>query len=86
MPCVVLPGFLCLAFSEFGSTAGWFARDPSILRRVGHVLLQVPFAAQRNPRNIVIADDCFQSLKFPGDRVSQAVIKAVEKLFGSMCL
>lgn len=67
-------------------TVGWFARDPSILRRVGHVLLQVPFAAQRNPRNIVIADDCFQSLKFPGDRVSQAVIKAVEKLFGRQIL
>ncbi|XP_016477976.1 translocon at the outer membrane of chloroplasts 64-like [Nicotiana tabacum] len=62
-------------------TVGWFARDPSILRRVGHVLLQVPFASQRNPRNVVIADDCFQSVN-SGDRVSQAVIKAVEKLFG----
>lgn len=67
-------------------TVGWFARDPSILRRVGHVLLQVPFAAQRNPRNVVIADDCFQSLNFPGDRVSQAVTKAVEKLFGRQIL
>ncbi|XP_060205439.1 outer envelope protein 64, chloroplastic [Lycium barbarum] len=67
-------------------TVGWFARDPSILRRVGHVLLQVPFAAQRNPRNVVIADDCFQSLNFPGDRISQAVTKAVEKLFGRQIL
>ncbi|KAK4350090.1 hypothetical protein RND71_029403 [Anisodus tanguticus] len=67
-------------------TVGWFAREPSILRRVGHVLLQVPFAAQRNPRNVVIADDCFQSLSFPGDRVSQAVTKAVEKLFGRQIL
>lgn len=73
------------SYSEFGPTAGWFARDPSILRRVGHVLLQVPFASQRNPRNVVIADDCFQSVN-SGGRVSQAVIKAVEKLFGSMCL
>lgn len=86
MPCVDLSGVLCLAFSEFEPTAGWFARDPSILRRVGHVLLQVPFAAQRNPRNVVIADDCFQSLKFPGDRISQAVTKAVEKLFGRQIL
>ncbi|OIT33300.1 PREDICTED: outer envelope protein 64, chloroplastic [Nicotiana attenuata] len=62
-------------------TVGWLARDPSILRRVGHVLLQVPFASQRNPRNVVIADDCFQSVN-SGGRISQAVIKAVEKLFG----
>ncbi|CAN4086608.1 unnamed protein product [Withania somnifera] len=67
-------------------TVGWFAREPSILRRVGHVLLQVPFAAPRNPRNIVIADDCFQSVNYPGDRVSQAVTKAVEKLFGRQIL
>ncbi|XP_015069631.1 outer envelope protein 64, chloroplastic [Solanum pennellii] len=67
-------------------TVGWFARDPSILRRVGHVLLQVPFVAQRNPRNVVIADDCFQLLKSPGDRISQAVTKAVEKLFGRQIL
>ncbi|KAK6127746.1 hypothetical protein DH2020_038522 [Rehmannia glutinosa] len=32
----------------------------------------VPYAAQRNPRNIVIADDCFQSSKFPADRITQA--------------
>ncbi|KAJ8553489.1 hypothetical protein K7X08_024167 [Anisodus acutangulus] len=67
-------------------TVGWFARDPSILRRVGHVLLQVPFTAQRNPRNVVIADDCFQSLSFLGDHISQAVTKAVEKLFGRQIL
>ncbi|CAN4088737.1 unnamed protein product [Withania somnifera] len=67
-------------------TVGWFAREPSILRRVGHVLLQVPFAAPRNPRNIVIADDCFQSVNFPGDCISQAVTKAVEKLFGRQIL
>ncbi|MCE5165779.1 hypothetical protein HAX54_012245 [Datura stramonium] len=48
----------------------------------GMFWLQVPFAAQRNPRTIVIADDCFQSLNFPGDRNSQAVTKAVENLFG----
>ncbi|PHT47369.1 Translocon at the outer membrane of chloroplasts 64 [Capsicum baccatum] len=65
---------------------GWFAREPSILRRVGHVLLQVPFAPQRNPRSVVIADDCFQSVNFPGDHVSQAVTKAVEKLFGRQIL
>lgn len=58
--------------------------DPSVLRRVGHVLLQVPYVAQRNPRNIVIADDCFQLSKVPADRVTQVVIKSIEKLYGSM--
>ncbi|CAA0828602.1 Outer envelope protein 64- chloroplastic [Striga hermonthica] len=62
--------------------AGWFAKDPNVLHRVGHVLLQVPYAAQRNPRKIVIADDCFQSSKFPSDRITQVVIKSIEKLYG----
>lgn len=67
-------------------TVGWFAKDPSILRRVGHVLLQVPFSVQRNPRNIIIADDCFQLSKAPVDRVTQVVIKSTEKLFGRQVL
>ncbi|CAA0825508.1 Outer envelope protein 64- chloroplastic [Striga hermonthica] len=67
-------------------TVGWFAKDPSVLRRVGHVLLQVPYSAQRNPRNIVIADDCFQSSKFPADRITQVVIKSIEKLYGRQVL
>lgn len=64
--------------------AGWFAKDPIILRRVGHLLLQVPFAVQRNPRSIIIADDCFQLVKNSVDRVAPVVIKSTEKLFGSM--
>ncbi|KAJ9676807.1 hypothetical protein PVL29_022021 [Vitis rotundifolia] len=63
-------------------TVGWFAKDPSILRRVGHVLLQLPYAVQRNPRQIIFADDCFQSLRIPVDRVYQVVLKSTEKLFG----
>ncbi|CAA0828601.1 Outer envelope protein 64- chloroplastic [Striga hermonthica] len=64
------------------NVAGWFAKDPNVLRRVAHVLLQVPYAAQRNPRNIVIADDCFQSSKFPSGHITQVVIKSIEKLYG----
>lgn len=66
--------------------AGMFAKDPNVLRRVGHVLLQLPYAVQRNPRQIIIADDCFQLLKIPVDRVTQAVTKSTENLFGSMFL
>ncbi|KAL0429558.1 UNVERIFIED_CONTAM: Outer envelope protein 64, chloroplastic [Sesamum radiatum] len=65
---------------------GWFAKDPSVLRRVGHVLLQVPYAAQLNPRNIVIADDCFQLSKVPAEHITQMVVKSVEKLYGRQVL
>ncbi|KAF5445510.1 hypothetical protein F2P56_034557 [Juglans regia] len=67
-------------------TIGWFAKDPNILRRVGHVLLQLPYAVQRSPRQIIIADDCFQLLKISVDRVAQVVIKSTEKLFGRQAL
>ncbi|KAJ9552815.1 hypothetical protein OSB04_016860 [Centaurea solstitialis] len=67
-------------------TVGWFAMDPSILRRVGQVLLPVPFAVQRNPRNVVIADDCFQLSKIPIDRLTQVVIRSTENLFGKQVL
>ncbi|WVZ22546.1 hypothetical protein V8G54_001090 [Vigna mungo] len=67
-------------------TVGWFAKDPSILRRVGHILLQAPFVVQRSPRQIIIADDCFQHINVPLDRSSQVVVKATEKLFGRQVL
>eukprot|EP00262_Sarcandra_glabra_P004369 TRINITY_DN15334_c0_g1_i1.p1 TRINITY_DN15334_c0_g1~~TRINITY_DN15334_c0_g1_i1.p1 ORF type:complete len:653 (-),score=115.88 TRINITY_DN15334_c0_g1_i1:547-2319(-) len=67
-------------------TIAWFARDPSILRRVGHLLLQLPYAESRMPRHIIIADDCFQLLKIPMSRVTQVVIRSTEKLFGRQVL
>ncbi|CAL0313772.1 unnamed protein product [Lupinus luteus] len=67
-------------------TVGWFAKDPNILRRVGHILIQAPFVIQRNPRQIIIADDCFQYLNVPLDRSSQLVINATEKIFGKQVL
>ena len=70
-------GFYC-------TMTGLFAKDPNVLRRVGHVLLQLPYVVQRNPRQIIIADDCFQLLNIPVDRITQAVTKSTENLFGSM--
>ncbi|XP_077230163.1 amidase 1-like [Tasmannia lanceolata] len=64
-------------------TVGWFARDPVILNRVGHVLLPIPDVDPVPPSHIIIADDCFQLLSIPSDRVAQVLIKSVEKLFGS---
>ncbi|GAB2270208.1 hypothetical protein Dimus_005115 [Dionaea muscipula] len=62
---------------------GCFAKDPDVLRRVVHVLLQIQFTSQRNPRQILVADDCFELIKIPVDRVAQPVIRSTEKLFGS---
>uniref|UniRef100_A0A7C9FIU3 Amidase n=1 Tax=Opuntia streptacantha TaxID=393608 RepID=A0A7C9FIU3_OPUST len=67
-------------------TVGCFARDPSVLRRVGYVMMQLQFAASRNPRQIVIADDCFELLKIAVDRVTQPVIRSTEKIFGRQVL
>ncbi|KAL3512174.1 hypothetical protein ACH5RR_024891 [Cinchona calisaya] len=67
-------------------TVGWFAKDPTTLRRVGHALLQVSFTVQRNPRSILVADDCFHLLNTSADWVTQAVVKSIEKLFGRQVL
>ncbi|KAJ4956095.1 hypothetical protein NE237_012878 [Protea cynaroides] len=63
-------------------TVGWFARDPVILNQVGRVLLQLPNVEPVQPSHIVIPDDCFQLLSIPSDRVTQVLLKSVEKLFG----
>ena len=63
---------------------GWFAKDPKILGLVGHVLLQLPFGVQRNPRSVLIADDCFELLKTPVSRITESVVRSTEKLLGSM--
>ena len=55
----IIPVSSCL------DTVGLFAKDPNILHRVGLVLLQLPFSDKRNPRQILLADDCFQLLKIP---------------------
>ncbi|KAI4351029.1 hypothetical protein L6164_005418 [Bauhinia variegata] len=81
-----IPHTGCIHVSTSLDTIGLFARDPNILHRVGHMLLPASFVAQRNPRQIVIADDCFQLLNVPPDRSSQVVIKSTEKLFGKQVL
>ncbi|XP_050223140.1 amidase 1 [Mercurialis annua] len=63
-------------------TVGWFARDPVILNRVGRVLLQLTELGQTKPSQIIIAEDCFQLSSIPTNRVSQVLVKSVEKLFG----
>ncbi|CAI0400427.1 unnamed protein product [Linum tenue] len=75
-----------LTISPSLDTVGLFANDPDVLRRVGHVLLQLPFGVQRKPRQIIIADDCFELFKIPFDKLAQALITSTEKLFGRQAL
>ncbi|KAH9320512.1 hypothetical protein KI387_015151, partial [Taxus chinensis] len=56
----------------------WFARDPNVLRRVGHVLLQLPLSDFRRPRRILIADDCFQLSKILTEKIVDVVARSVE--------
>ncbi|KAL9239033.1 hypothetical protein vseg_013390 [Gypsophila vaccaria] len=67
-------------------TIGCFARDPNVLRRAVHIMMQLQFSTQRNPRNIIVADDCFELLQFPVHRLTQPVIRSTEKLYGRQVL
>ncbi|GMJ12920.1 ARABIDOPSIS THALIANA TRANSLOCON AT THE OUTER MEMBRANE OF CHLOROPLASTS 64-V, outer membrane 64 [Hibiscus trionum] len=61
---------------------GCFARDASILHRVGHVLLKLKAVEPRRGRQLVFADDLFQLSKVPKQKTAHVVSKAVEKLSG----
>ena len=62
---------------------GWFARDPNVLRKVGHVLLQQPQHETKKPRHILIADDCF-SLSDAQNKQLAVVLSSIENAYGSM--
>lgn len=60
---------------------GWFARDPSVLRRLGNVLLK-PNVEPKRPRCFIFADDLFEFSKIPMRTASYAMKKATENLSG----
>lgn len=62
--------------------SGIFARDPSVLHRVGHVLLRLNPVEPRRTRRIVVADDLFQLSKVPQQKTVYIVSKVTEKLSG----
>ncbi|TYH37084.1 hypothetical protein ES332_D12G016400v1 [Gossypium tomentosum] len=68
--------------SQSLDTIGWFARDPSVLRRVGHVLLKVKAVEPKRERRLVFADDLFQLSKVTKQKTVYVVSKAIEKLSG----
>jgi hypothetical protein len=61
---------------------GWFARDPSVLHRVGDVLLPAAAGGVKQTRQIVFADDCFEFLKVSNHRTVHAIKNAVQTLPG----
>ncbi|KAL1328117.1 hypothetical protein HN51_038048 [Arachis hypogaea] len=63
-------------------TVGWFARDPSVLHRVGHVLLKLNSAETKRSRSIIFADDLFQLSKIPTQKTVYVVGKAIENMSG----
>ncbi|KAE9613448.1 hypothetical protein Lal_00016381 [Lupinus albus] len=63
-------------------TVGWFARDPSVLHRVGHVLLQLNPVETKRSRCIIFADDLFQLSKVQTQKTIHAISKAIENLSG----
>ncbi|KVI01833.1 outer envelope protein 64, mitochondrial isoform X1 [Cynara cardunculus var. scolymus] len=68
--------------SQSLDTVGIFARDPSVLHRVGHVLLQLNPVEPRRTRRIIVADDLFQLSKVPQQKTVYIVSKVTEKLSG----
>ncbi|XP_074584735.1 outer envelope protein 64, mitochondrial [Curcuma longa] len=68
--------------SQTLDTIGWFARDPSILHCVGHVLLQASPLVLKRTRRFLLADDCFQLLRVPKQRTVDVLSKAIENLSG----
>ncbi|XP_061365456.1 outer envelope protein 64, mitochondrial [Gastrolobium bilobum] len=66
--------------SQSLDTVGWFARDPSVLHRVGHVLLQLNSVEPKRTRRIMFADDLFQLSKVPTQKTVYVIGKAIENL------
>ena len=82
--CIFL--FTILLLHHFCNLSGWFARDPSILHRVGHILLQINPVQPRRVRRLMIADDLFQLSKVPKQKTVHVVNKVAENLSGCKLL
>ncbi|KAL3814407.1 hypothetical protein ACJIZ3_015675 [Penstemon smallii] len=68
--------------SQSLDTVGCLASDPSVLHRVGHVLLQLNPLEPKKTRRIIIADDVFQLSKVPMLKTVHIVSKITGKLSG----
>ncbi|EPS64745.1 hypothetical protein M569_10030, partial [Genlisea aurea] len=67
-------------------TVGWFARDPIILRQVGHVLLQLKdddHELTAKFSRIIVAKDCLSLLDTRHQQLTQVLISSIEELYGN---
>lgn len=62
--------------------SGFFARDPSVMHRVGHVLLNLKQVEPKRTRRCIIADDLFQLSKAPKQNILSVVCKVIKDLKG----
>ncbi|KAJ4755638.1 Glutamyl-tRNA(Gln) amidotransferase subunit A [Rhynchospora pubera] len=67
-------------------TVGWFAKEPGVLHKVGYVLLQLSYTNSYQPRQFIMAEDCFDMVKIQSSRLTQVVVRSVERLFGRQVL
>lgn len=65
-----------------GNLSGCFACDPSVLHRVGHVLLQLNQVESRRTRRCIVADDLFQLSKVPLQKTVSVVSRVTKNLKG----
>lgn len=61
-------------------TAGWFARDPMLLERVGRVLLG-DHASERSTARLLLAQDAFA---IAGDEITRALRPALERVTAAL--
>uniref|UniRef100_A0A0D9VL71 Amidase domain-containing protein n=1 Tax=Leersia perrieri TaxID=77586 RepID=A0A0D9VL71_9ORYZ len=74
-----------IANSQSLDTIGWFARDPSVLHRVGDVLLPAATGGLTQIRQLYFADDCFELLsllKVPNEKTINVIENAIQTLPG----
>lgn len=56
------------------------------MRQVGHILLQLPYMDARQPRQFLIADDCFKLSLIPTEHTVGTVRRSIQKVFGGEIL
>lgn len=71
-----------ISSSQSLETVGFFARDPSVMHRVGHVLLNLKQVEPKRTRRCIIADDLFQLSKVPKQNILSVVCKVIKDLKG----
>ncbi|KAL9262295.1 Outer envelope protein 64, mitochondrial-like protein [Drosera capensis] len=81
-----LTGVLPNSHSLDTSVRGWFAQDPSIRNRVGHVLLGLNTLEPKRARHILFAEDLFELSKLPKQRTFDVLSGVVLSLMGIPCV